>query len=92
MGKRHPVTRRGLCTWPYEQELGADFVAPVGELTVPPVLLRADQRLTPERFEAVKTDPTFLYRSLAMCEVGTACQHTPPPSPSPSSSPSPIAC
>ena len=49
IGLIKPVART---TWPCEQKLGADFVAPVGVLTVPPVLLRADQRLTPDRFEA----------------------------------------
>lgn len=41
---------------------------------VPPVLLKADPRLTADRFDAVKTDPTFLYRTLSMCE-DCAVQH-----------------
>jgi hypothetical protein len=41
---------------------------------VPPVLLKADPRLSADRFDAVKTDPTFLYRTLSMCE-DCAVQH-----------------
>jgi hypothetical protein len=51
------------------QEYGHGASLPArGTLAVPPVLLKADPRLSADRFDAVKTDPTFLYRTLPMCE------------------------
>ena len=51
------------------EEFGLGLSAPPGgEMAVPPVLLKADPRLSADRFDAVETDPTFLYRTLSMCE------------------------
>ena len=50
------------------EEYGACLAAPPAGSAVPPVLLRVDPRISEDRFEAVVTDPTFLYRTLHVCE------------------------